>query len=125
MALDDTPELAAADLDRLTRSKTSGLKMTAELVEHWLLEIAEDADGREEVVEVRVEGVCGTTRWVGDERVLEERKVVCEVRRGRWRKAARDQHAVEVDDSRCFLELGVASEVLADQSCGTSHALTL
>lgn len=120
MTLDHRPELAAADLDRLPRSQTAGLKVPAELMEHWLLEIAENADGGEEVVEVRVEWVRGATRGIGNERILEKRKVVCEVRRRRWRKAGQAQLVSESDDSRCFLELGVTSEVLADQSCDES-----
>lgn len=52
MSLDDTPKLAATNLDCISSSETTRLEVTAELVEHWLLEIAKDADSREEVVEV-------------------------------------------------------------------------
>lgn len=76
MAIHNTPELAAANLDGLSGSETACLKVTAELMEHRLLEVSEDANCREEVIEVRMEWVRGTTRWVGDQGVLEERKVV-------------------------------------------------
>lgn len=52
VALHDTPEIAAADLNRVAGCQAAGLQVPAELVEYRLLEVSEDANRREEVIEV-------------------------------------------------------------------------
>ena len=44
MTFNYTPEFTSTDFERLTSSQPPRLKMTTELMKHWLFEKAEDSD---------------------------------------------------------------------------------
>lgn len=81
-------------------------------MEDGFLEVSKDADGREKVVEVRLEWIGRAVGEVIENLVANEGQRVGESGRGRGREAGEVSNLLRTAYLRVFLELSVSSEVL-------------